>query len=156
METVVGESAIVAKEKTSLVPGLMNDDRYGETVYHMLQDASTGHTAIDALAKRARRQYEPEIALLEAILQDAMLVMHAEKNKKNKELKIATRAWFMSDDSNSVFSFVNICEALHLAHTAVRRGVLSSSLMRKMYRKSDSYWKRQKRGAGNLQAICRS
>ena len=139
------DAASVAEEKRWNRPSSMTDDVGGDTAYYRFNDASSEYLARSVLASRARRQYEPEIALLEAVLQDAVLVMHARNNSKNKELKKATKAWFLSDDDSSVFSFVHICEALGIAHTAVRRGVLSDSLVRKMYRNSDSYWKREKR-----------
>ena len=128
---------------------IVDDSVNGDTAYYAFVDAASKHDALGFLSSQRRRQREPEMDLLEAILQEALLAMNATENKKNKGVKADAMAWFQSDDENWIFSFVNVCEALNISHTEVRSRVFSHSIKRKMYRKSDSYWKLQKRGPRN-------
>lgn len=132
---------MVEKAKKRNPPHMTWDDITGESAYYAFVDAASKHDALGVMSTRARRQRPPELDLLEAILQDAMLNMNAPDTKKNRGAREDAIAWFRSDSESSVFSFVNICGALNISHTKIRERVFASSVTRKIYRKSDSYWK---------------
>ena len=71
---------------------------------------------------------EPERRLLFAVLVDAILrarrLSEAPRTAARHELLEAER-WIRSEDRSWPCSFVNVCEALGLAHEPLRRAVLS-------------------------------
>ena len=138
---------VVAEEKDAKKTTWWDDDVIGSTSYYSMIDASAVNAAEMALASRARRQQEPEISLLEAILQEALVAIRAPENRKTKGVKADTIAWIESDDEEWVFSFVSICEALQLSHSEVRKRVMSpiDDAPCRMYRKSASYLSLRKR-----------
>lgn len=52
----------------------------------------------------------PETALMYAVLEDAFFCFQGEIKQHARQAK----EWFFSDDSNSLFSFVSICEVLEV------------------------------------------
>jgi len=79
-------------------------------------------------------QWTPELALMLAILEDAVACyrMTLKRPRQNPEI-LARQAefWFRLDDWDSPFSFNNICEALQLDPVATREKILSSRADRK-------------------------
>ena len=79
-------------------------------------------------------QWTPELALMLAILEDAVACfrMTLKRPRQNPEI-LARQAefWFRLDDWDSPFAFNNICEALQLDPIATREKILSSRADRK-------------------------
>lgn len=68
----------------------------------------------------------PEASLMRAVLEEALTCFqnqfylhHYEAQKLGKEAE----SWFFSDATDWPFSFVNICTALHLEPSYIRRGL---------------------------------
>lgn len=68
----------------------------------------------------------PEASLMRAVLEEALTCFqnqfylhHGEAQRLGKEAE----SWFFSDATDWPFSFVNICTALHLEPTYIRRGL---------------------------------
>ena len=59
----------------------------------------------------------PEYRLMYAILEDAVRVL---RNRSDTKLSREALAWVNSNDTLSLFSFLNICEAFELEHLTVR------------------------------------
>ena len=71
-------------------------------------------------------QIQGELALRRAVLEDALRCYYRQfTNKTRQALQAAKEAetWFFADDLEWPYSFVNICEVLHLEPTAIRRGL---------------------------------
>jgi len=76
---------------------------------------------------RALEVAEPERRLLLAVLCDAIVVFQrrvvgtgASPLRPNE-----AERWILSDDRRWLFSFVNVCEALGIAHEPLRRGLIA-------------------------------
>ena len=101
-------------------------------------EPAAGATVGDAAFKMAEAdpeqgdkalQWTPELALMLAILEDAVACyrMTLKRPRQNPEI-LARQAefWFRLDDWDSPFAFNNICEALQLDPIATREKILSS------------------------------
>jgi hypothetical protein len=66
---------------------------------------------------------QPEHRLMVAILADALRLMLRQPARSTSELKAqrATAEWFAENDRSAPFSFLNLCQALHLDPVRVRR-----------------------------------
>lgn len=74
-----------------------------------------------------RRSLEPEMALMLAVLEDAISCFQrhvlASGGKAKRQFREAEK-WIMEKDNEWLFSFENICEALGLSPRFVRKGLL--------------------------------
>lgn len=72
--------------------------------------------------------FTPELALMEAVLRDAIACLNKTapvKNERDAELESRrARAWIERSDWQSPFSFNNVCTALGLRPNAVRERAL--------------------------------
>ena len=59
----------------------------------------------------------PETALMYAVLEDALFCFQG----RIKQQAQRAEAWFFSDDSKSLFSFISICEMLELQPEHIRK-----------------------------------
>ena len=102
------------------------------------EERASGAVAGDATFKMAESdpeqgdkslQWTPELALMLAILEDAVACyrMTLKRPRQNPEI-LARQAefWFRLDDWDSPFSFNNICEALKMEPVATWERILSS------------------------------
>jgi hypothetical protein len=64
----------------------------------------------------------PETALMYAVLENAFLSFHKQFESDQRFMRRAreAEAWFYSDDSRRLFSFVSICDALGLEPRYIR------------------------------------
>ena len=72
----------------------------------------------------SRMQAEKRLML--AVLQDAIDIMlkHGDaQNARHRRLYEETIAWILSDDTGTPFAFLNVCEALDLSASCLRRGL---------------------------------
>ncbi len=68
----------------------------------------------------------PEILLMRAVLEEALKCFQYQFypcSTKTQRLAHEAELWFFSDATDWPFTFVNICEALHLEPTYIRRGL---------------------------------
>jgi hypothetical protein len=102
-------------------------------------DAATGDTAFKMAEADPEQgdkalQWTPELALMLAILEDAVACyrMTLKRPRQNPEI-LARQAefWFRLDDWDSPFAFNNVCAALQLDPVATRERILSSRAGRK-------------------------
>lgn len=65
----------------------------------------------------------PETALLYAVLKDAFICFHQQSETAPRSIKRTreAEAWFFSDDSRWLFSFVPVCVALGLEPGYIRK-----------------------------------
>ena len=70
---------------------------------------------------------EPERRLLLAVLCDAIVVFQKRAAGYGAPSRSSNEAerWILSDDRRWLYSFVNVCEALDIAHEPLRRALLS-------------------------------
>jgi hypothetical protein len=69
---------------------------------------------------------QPEKRLQIAVLADAALTFHrlaGNDRARARRLFTEVEAWFASDDADSPFTFVGICESLKFDPTYIRRGL---------------------------------
>jgi hypothetical protein len=75
----------------------------------------------------------PERRLLLAVLLDAIVcvqrIASTPPGQRRRELEESKR-WIRSDDCTWPYSFVNVCEALGLAHQPIRRALVEGRLLR--------------------------
>jgi hypothetical protein len=70
----------------------------------------------------------PELALMRAVLQDAILCYLGRARRRRIDPRILSREaehWLRVNDWESPFSFNNVCEALGLCHESTRRSILA-------------------------------
>jgi hypothetical protein len=75
---------------------------------------------------RRKVPLEPEKALLLAVLDDGVRCFQdnvVPQNKKKQILFDEAREWLFSDESNEIFSFVSVCNALGFDPGYIRRGL---------------------------------
>jgi hypothetical protein len=73
---------------------------------------------------RRSEQFEPEFALLRAILEDAVHCYRKYQSAQSgagRESFLEVEAWIMDSQSDWIFSFENVCELLALDPTYVRQ-----------------------------------
>jgi hypothetical protein len=73
-----------------------------------------------------RQTLEPERELILAVLEDAVVCFQKylrSAREKEKRLFEDTEEWFVSDDREWIFSFINICDLLGLDPDYVRKGL---------------------------------
>jgi len=71
-----------------------------------------------------RRALDPERRLMLAVLREAVLAYLAGEVRTTRAGMIEIEAWFGSDDTSWPYSFGNLCDALGLDCTAVRRALV--------------------------------
>jgi hypothetical protein len=79
---------------------------------------------------RRSEHLEPEMALLMAILEDAIHCYRkyrAARDRAGRERFRETEQWIMEEGDDRLFSFNNVCELLGLDPQFIRRGVRESS-----------------------------
>ncbi len=77
---------------------------------------------------RALEAAEPERRLLLAVLCDAIVVFQRRAAGYGGSASRSTgeaERWILSDDRRWLYSFVNVCESLGIAHEPLRRALLS-------------------------------
>ncbi len=70
---------------------------------------------------------DPEKKLMLAVLEEAVSCFQKyvfARNRRGKRLFLEAEAWILEEDSDWVFSFENICEALGLSPQCIRGGLL--------------------------------
>ena len=70
-----------------------------------------------------------ERRLMRAVLKDALVILFkydATEDRRGRRLLAEARHWVESDDAQSTFSFVNVCGALGLDPSCVRKGLARS------------------------------
>lgn len=79
----------------------------------------------ESLARKNIREGEERLllALLESAIQDFQTYIHA-RDRRGKELFEVAEEWFMESDSESLFSFENICAYLQLHPGYIRNGLM--------------------------------
>ncbi|HEY2386339.1 MAG TPA: hypothetical protein VGK30_05215 [Candidatus Binatia bacterium] len=91
-------------------------------------DPSDFGIVADVGVMRARSTVEPERNLLLAVLTDAIIRYQAlagvSEGARKRDLGEAER-WLFSNDRRWPYSFVNVCEALEIAPSALRRQLVS-------------------------------
>ena len=91
---------------------------------------------------RQKAEADGERRLMFAILEDAIECFQkhllAEENKR-RQLHIDAELWFLEDDPNWLFSFVNICDVFEIHPVFLRRGLLA--------------WKTKQLAEGHMQTI---
>lgn len=98
--------------------------RYGD---HHWDDAFPLLPEQFAETARALEVAEPERRLLLAVLCDAIVVFQRRVVGPDVSPSRGTNEaerWILSDDRRWLYSFVNVCEALDLAHEPLRRALL--------------------------------
>lgn len=88
-----------------------------------------GHSAASPPEKirRDRRPAESEMRLMFAILEDAVATIvakHPAGVERNGRARREAIEWMMSEDRVHVFAFDNVCEAVGIDASRLRRGVL--------------------------------
>jgi hypothetical protein len=80
---------------------------------------------IEQLSRKSLREGEERLlyAMLETAIEDYQKYVTA-TNKKGQELFQQAEEWFFETDSNSEFSFENLCDYLQLSACYVRKGLL--------------------------------
>lgn len=66
----------------------------------------------------------PEQNLLIAVLKDALLCYRKNLRRSNKAF-LAEYAWFFSDETDRIFSFVSVCAALGLSPERIRQSIMA-------------------------------
>lgn len=77
--------------------------------------------------------FEPEKALLAALLQDAVDCFHkhaSARDREGQELLREAEQWIMTDQDDWVFSFRNVCSVLGVDADYIRRGILEEKSRR--------------------------
>jgi len=77
-----------------------------------------------------RRALDPERRLMLAVLHEAVLAYLAGEARTTRTGMNEIEAWFGSDDATWPYAFGNLCDALGLDRTAVRRALLLQRLER--------------------------
>ena len=83
--------------------------------------------AQDRTGARDGRLEPTELALMRAVLEDAIVCYRGRAQRQRLDSRILEREaehWKRIDDWESPFSFNNVCEALGLNHQAVRTVIL--------------------------------
>jgi len=76
---------------------------------------------------RRKTHLEPEIRLMLAVLEDAVACFQkyvTAQRPKEKALFQEAEEWFLEKDSDSIYSFENICESLGLNPDYLRKGLV--------------------------------
>jgi hypothetical protein len=79
-------------------------------------------------ALRGRSQGDGQRRLMIAVLEDAIECFQkcAEaKDNRTRQLGSEAEEWFLADDRDWLFSFVNVCETLEIDPAFLRRGLLA-------------------------------
>lgn len=67
----------------------------------------------------------PEKRLMLAVIEDAWnMAIRPIKGRRGQRLQEEARDWFLSDDSQWIYSFISICEYLDLEDSEIRKAVL--------------------------------
>jgi hypothetical protein len=103
-------------------PGMLH--RYGN---HQWDDSFPLLPEQFAETAKALEVAEPERRLLLAVLCDAIVVFQRRVVGTAGSLMRPNEAerWILSDDRRWLYSFVNVCEALELAHEPLRRALIA-------------------------------
>ena len=101
-------------------PALRSGDHQWDDAFPLLPEQFAETT-------RALEVAEPERRLLLAVLCDAIVVFQRRVVGTGGSLTRPNEAerWILSDDRRWLYSFVNVCESLGLAHEPLRRALLA-------------------------------
>ena len=77
-----------------------------------------------------RRPLDPERRLMLAVLQEAVAGYLAGGQRSARERVLEIEQWFASEDTTWPYSFGNLCDALGLDRSAVRRALFLQRLER--------------------------
>ena len=98
-------------------------DEQGNSLFHV-----DPLSAIEFLQTvRRRTDQDPERSLMLAVLQDAITCLEKYRafgSGENRRLFDEARDWILSEDSDWLFSFNNICEAIGLNTRYLRTGLI--------------------------------
>ena len=85
-------------------------------------------TSFEFLKTNQRRDHlQPEVKLMFAVLSDAIECFQKypdAKTGRSRKIFAEAEAWILSRDNRELFSFEQICEALHLSASYLRMGLL--------------------------------
>lgn len=79
-------------------------------------------------ALRGRSQGDGQRRLMIAVLEDAIECFQKyayAKDNRSRQLGSEAEEWFLTDDPNWLFSFVNVCETLGINPEFLRQGLLA-------------------------------
>ena len=79
-------------------------------------------------ALRGRSQGDGQRRLMIAVLEDAIECFQKyvdAKDNRSRQLGSEAEEWFLTDDPNWLFSFVNVCETLGIDPEFLRQGLLA-------------------------------
>jgi len=77
-----------------------------------------------------RRLIDPERRLMLAVLHEAVVSYLTRRERSTREGQMEIERWFASDDATWPYSFGNLCDALGLDRSAVRRSLFLQRLER--------------------------
>ena len=77
-----------------------------------------------------RRPLDPERRLMLAVLQEAVATYLAGEQRSVRANVLEIEQWFASEDTSWPYSFGNLCDALGLDRSAVRRSLFLQRLER--------------------------
>jgi hypothetical protein len=91
----------------------------------LLLEEPTDGGVLESLSRKSVREGEERLmlAMLENATEDFQKYVLA-SDRKGKELFQAAEEWILATDSESLFSFQNICECLQLNPGYVRKGLM--------------------------------
>jgi hypothetical protein len=89
---------------------------------HYIEPTDSG--IIESLSRKTVRYAEEQLllAVLENATEDYQKYFGA-RDKKGKDIFAGAETWFMADDFDSFYSFVNVCDLLQLNPNYLRRGL---------------------------------
>ncbi len=76
---------------------------------------------------RSKRSRQPEIELMNAVLEDALLCYFKNlecRTRRQKKIFRETHEWFFNNDDDGLFTFESVCSHLGVDSDYVRRGLI--------------------------------
>lgn len=104
--------------------------RFSRTRVRSFLFSDEAAAAADGSASSDTVRKTPELALMLAVLEDAIACYHGSLKapRENPEvLRRQAQHWFCVTDWDSPFSFNNVCEALHLDPSATREKIVGAA-----------------------------
>lgn len=76
---------------------------------------------------RAKRSRQPELELMNAVLEDALLCYFKNlecRTRRQKKIFRETQEWFFNNDEDGLFTFKSLCSHLGIDSNYIRRGLM--------------------------------